>query len=45
MESLDRFTVLPYFLQLIVSVLAGVLADTLIGRQVPVLAVRKGNCT
>ena len=41
MDSLDRFTVLPYLLQLIVSILAGVLADTLISRRVPVLAVRR----
>jgi sugar phosphate permease len=39
-ESLSEFTVLPYFLQMIVGVSAGFLADKLIGSGVRTLLVR-----
>ena len=39
--SLSDFTVLPYFLQLGVSILAGYISDALIGRGVRTLTVRK----
>jgi MFS family permease len=40
LESLSEFTVLPYFLQMIVGVSAGFLADKLIGSGVRTLLVR-----
>ena len=39
--SLGSFTVLPYFLQLLMALAAGVIADGLIGKGVRVLSVRK----